>query len=195
MSSVVSSGAENPQLPASSPSCVAAPVTRQSSFLRSPQPHAVLNHFPSLPPAAITNGQMGPLFIAASPLQRAANASQQGSHCPLPAVASPCSRAGGSAPTAQVPQGRGTVSDALLMLPELSQCPSVASAPCTTGSCRPSRHPGKTCCFSHFVKEKIKASHAKEKITQVRPSSSSAVSIYNTVCKFLSEASGLRNSL
>ena len=149
MSSVVSSGAENPQLPASSPSCVSAPITRQSSFLRSPQPHAVMHH---APPTAKTNRQLGSLSTAASPSQRAANARQQGIHCPLPAVASPCSRAGGSAPTGQVPQGRGTTPDASLMLPELSHCPSVASAPCITGSCRPRRHPGKACCFSQFVK-------------------------------------------
>lgn len=150
MSSAAPSGAEIPQLPTSSPSCISAPITRQSSFLKCPQPHAVMNHFPSPPPMAMTSGQLCPLSNASS-VQGAASTRQQGSHCPLPAVASPCSRAAGSARTGQVRQGRGTTPDASLMLPELSQCPSVASAPCTTGSCRPRRYPGEASCFSQLI--------------------------------------------
>ena len=139
----MSSGFQSAQPPTSLPSCLSAPITRQSSFLNTPYPRSVMHPHPSTPPAPTANGHLSLLPAVASPSQRAETARQQGSHCPLPARASPCSWAGSRQQTGQVPQGRGMLPDASLMPPELSRCPSVASAPCTSGSCKPRRHPGK----------------------------------------------------
>lgn len=147
MSPRVSSGLQNPQSPTSLPSCLSAPITRQSSFMNTPHPRSIVHPLPSPHSSPAANGHLSLLPVAASPSQRAETARQQGRHCPLPDMASPCSWAGSRQQTGQVPQGRGTLPDASLMLPELSQCPSVASAPCTSGSCKPRRHPGKACCF------------------------------------------------
>lgn len=145
MSPCVSLGFHNPQSPTSLPSCLSAPITRQSSLLKSPNPHSVMHPLPSSPPSPAANGHLSLLSAAASPSQREQTARPQGSHCPLPARAGPCSWAGSRQQAGQVPQG--AFPDASLMLPELSQCPSVASAPCTSGSCESRRHPGKAYCF------------------------------------------------
>lgn len=147
MSPCVSSGFQNPHSPTSLPSCLSAPITRQSSFLNTPHPRSIVHPLPSTPPSSTANGHLSILSATVSPSQRAEAARQQGRHCPLPDTPSPCSWAENGQQTGQVPQGRGMLSDASLMLPDLSRCPSVASAPCTTGSCKPRRHPGKPCCF------------------------------------------------
>lgn len=142
MSPLVFSGCQTAQPPASLPGCLSAPITRQSSFWKTPRPHSIIHPLPASHPMAVTPRHPGPMSAAVTPSQVAAAARQQGSPCKLPAVAGPGSRAAGRQQTCQAPQGGSAMPDAALMLPDLSHCPSVASAPCTTGACKPRRHPG-----------------------------------------------------